>query len=356
MHGRLPKYRTLVSSILPKVADIADRQVASGIYRMWGSDLGWPAWIFDGTSLKAGAALPRKIGLADDLLILGNFLDHVGPEKLLASVTGPLHFQLVPRTFDRLRSAPDVESAIKFLVRALAIENYIVRFEVEQGDDDFGIRVSVSEDLGIVGEFMEITAATYLLHIAKVFEPAPYICDAPGRAELSIRGGLPSWHGVLIEAGEYEIHPNSSSTRLRLPKQWSMARNGSHDPVAWASEQEWLEARIAFHQESLSPSRLKSALRTVIESEHRVPRLKEIAKAEGISERTLARRIADLGITFQQVADEIRAELAVEMLSAGTSSIAGIAQTLGFSHSSSFARAFRDWYGCTPTQWRTHDG
>ena len=84
------------------------------------------------------------------------------------------------------------------------------------------------------------------------------------------------------------------------------------------------------------------------------PELAEIARELGMSERTLQRRITDDGTTYRQLLEEARRELGRQML--GTSSeIDEIAYLLGYQDTSSFYRAFREWEGVTPSQWRERE-
>jgi AraC-like DNA-binding protein len=73
-----------------------------------------------------------------------------------------------------------------------------------------------------------------------------------------------------------------------------------------------------------------------------------VARAVGVSARTLQRRLAGHGVSYQGVLDETRAELARGYLAAGWS-VTETALELGFTSPSSLARAFRRWTGRAPT-------
>ena len=78
-----------------------------------------------------------------------------------------------------------------------------------------------------------------------------------------------------------------------------------------------------------------------------------------MSERSLQRRLADAGVTFDGVLDELRRELALRFLADEKVAIAEIAYLLGYSEPSAFHRAFKRWTGTTPAdarQRRRHDG
>ncbi|MEP4766667.1 MAG: AraC family transcriptional regulator ligand-binding domain-containing protein [Roseibium sp.] len=83
-----------------------------------------------------------------------------------------------------------------------------------------------------------------------------------------------------------------------------------------------------------------------------IPPLGEVAASVGLGSRTLQRRIADRGKTYQTLVDEARSELAQKLLSRPRYSLAEVAFMTGFSEQSSFTRAFKRWNGQTPKSFR----
>ncbi|MDT4844907.1 hypothetical protein FQZ97_788770 [compost metagenome] len=77
-----------------------------------------------------------------------------------------------------------------------------------------------------------------------------------------------------------------------------------------------------------------------------------LASALGVSERTLQRRLADEGSSYQQLLNDTRRHLAERHLQEGRLPIAEIAVLLGYSEPSVFFRAFRQWTGLTPGDYR----
>ena len=75
-----------------------------------------------------------------------------------------------------------------------------------------------------------------------------------------------------------------------------------------------------------------------------------------MSERTLQRRITEEGKTFRELLSEARQELGRQLLSNPSTDIDEVACLLGYQDRSSFYRAFRDWEGLTPLQWRELNG
>ncbi|MGZ9722896.1 AraC family transcriptional regulator [Rhizobium miluonense] len=86
------------------------------------------------------------------------------------------------------------------------------------------------------------------------------------------------------------------------------------------------------------------------------PELSQIAQDLNMSERTLQRRITEEGKTFRELLSEARKELGRQLLSNPSTDIDEVACLLGYQDRSSFYRAFRDWEGLTPLQWRELNG
>ena len=73
-----------------------------------------------------------------------------------------------------------------------------------------------------------------------------------------------------------------------------------------------------------------------------------MARALGLSERTLQRRLEETGQTFSRVLEAFRHEEALRLLGDRRLSLAEIALRLGFSEQSAFTRAFKRWTGGSP--------
>ena len=74
----------------------------------------------------------------------------------------------------------------------------------------------------------------------------------------------------------------------------------------------------------------------------------EVAKAAGMTRRTLQRRLAAAGVTFSQLLDSIRADLATRLLTEGAAPLGEVASRLGYANAPALTRAVRRWTGATP--------
>jgi AraC-like DNA-binding protein len=86
------------------------------------------------------------------------------------------------------------------------------------------------------------------------------------------------------------------------------------------------------------------------------PGAAQVARGLSMSARTLARRLEEHGTSHQALLDEVRAELARRYLLEEGRPVGDVARRLGFSDNSAFHRAFRRWYGTSPTEYRRGKG
>jgi AraC-like DNA-binding protein len=82
------------------------------------------------------------------------------------------------------------------------------------------------------------------------------------------------------------------------------------------------------------------------------PGIQDLAKELHLSTRTLQRRLTEQRITFQRLLDEARRELARHYLLHSSRELNETAYLLGYEDANSFFRAFHQWEGTSPGQWR----
>lgn len=81
--------------------------------------------------------------------------------------------------------------------------------------------------------------------------------------------------------------------------------------------------------------------------------VEDVAEALGIGVRTLQRQLRTEGSSFKEIAQSEQVDRARMLLNEGDLSISQVAFYLGFTEVNSFRRAFRSWFGQSPTQFRS---
>ncbi len=97
-------------------------------------------------------------------------------------------------------------------------------------------------------------------------------------------------------------------------------------------------------------SRVENVIATLLP--HGKAHASEIARELGVSQRTFARRLSEEGLSFSEVLDGLRSDLANRHLADRDLAISQIAWLLGYRDVGAFSHAFKRWTGKTPGQAR----
>lgn len=127
-------------------------------------------------------------------------------------------------------------------------------------------------------------------------------------------------------------------------------------PVAGADAERYQRA-VTLAQQAPSPDFLQRVYRSlrllILEGRHSGD---DLAQMLAMHRRTLNRRLLAHGTSFQRVLDELRYEIARQLLSNSRIPLDDVAATLGYAGVTPFMRTFRRWSGMTPGQWRRTGG
>jgi len=149
---------------------------------------------------------------------------------------------------------------------------------------------------------------------------------------------------------ECEIRFGANRNRFVVGTQWLAVRLPTHHPVS-------AQQALAICREQAAQIKCQSEIVASVERilRHRLaehPTLGDVASSLNLSERTLRRHLAAAGRVYRDIHDQLRAERALELLSAGALSIADIGSEVGYSDAREFRRAFKRWTGAAPTAMR----
>jgi len=112
-----------------------------------------------------------------------------------------------------------------------------------------------------------------------------------------------------------------------------------------------LDKQLAERKQSRSPAaQVKWVLKRLLGGTR--PDIKAVARELGVSSRTLQRRIIEEGTNFRNLLSETRREMARHYLAQPALELSETAFLLGYEDPNSFFRAFREWEGTTPGEWR----
>ena len=315
---------------------------------------------------EAGIALPQL--LADSGLTVAQIEDRHAPLKVKAQITflglvadalgdDLLGFHLA-QSFD-LR-----EIGLLYYVMASSevLEDALRRVERYSGivNEGISLRVHIGKHVTIRFNYVGVERHSDRQQIEFWLTTVIRICR-----QLTTRRLIPSRIRIVHrQRGERpqleaffgcKVEFSASADEIVLPDSTGHLFISSADP--YLNEllidycEEALSRRKASHS-SLRPD-LENAIALLLP--HGKAHMDEISHKLGMSQRTLARRLAAEGLTFAGILDELKLELAKRYLQEKDLPISEIAWLLGYRESSAFTHAFHRWFGKTPREMRSKE-
>ncbi|AKU20331.1 AraC family transcriptional regulator [Massilia sp. NR 4-1] len=174
-----------------------------------------------------------------------------------------------------------------------------------------------------------------------------------GELALMHDGGDPAGHGeyqrVLGTLPHFGASANIGYFDARM-LQWPVPNaDVSLYPVLQQHAEHLLRQRAAQAEADVVAQVRAAILRGLAQGQGR---LAPVAEELKLSPRTLQRKLAEAGASFQQVLDQARFALAQDYLRQSGLSLVDIAFLLGFQEQSAFTHAFKEWSGRNPGAWR----
>lgn len=140
---------------------------------------------------------------------------------------------------------------------------------------------------------------------------------------------------------------------------WALSNDAMHLPLRRSDPAlgRWLErqaAAILARQPTTGDVRdeVRGVLSTQLTAGEM--RIDAVARRLATTPRTLQRRLARAGTSFEALCDDARKQAAQTYLADTTLTIAEVTYLLGYSEPAAFHRAFRRWHGTTPQAFRAH--
>lgn len=124
----------------------------------------------------------------------------------------------------------------------------------------------------------------------------------------------------------------------------------AHDPAVVALQERYLQQQL--QKLGHTSTRYRVFTEIVRRLKDGEPKRAQIATSLHLSERTLQRRLQEEQVSYQELLNEARRELAQQYLADPQLSLAEVADLLGFGDQSNFFRASRRWFGVSPGQYR----
>jgi AraC-like DNA-binding protein len=309
----------------------------------FGQWLGWPDWLRDGTSIQGAGPLPKMITLADDLIIIGNIIDHADRYGLVERMLTTPRPVMGTAGVLSLMHAPDLGHALQTLARAINAQNPAIVITLEETDGEVSVCLTPPWPMGPLFEFSALTGFALISRAIEALSCAD-------RAEMTLATRLCNVLEAqpVLAAFGCRIAPSDHAERLTFPAHWQPTPNPNYDPLLWAVAQSKIAALENITGESEDIARIRAIIARMLADENRVPRLKQISLALDLSSRTILRLLARHETSFHSLVEQERQAKAQLLIADCSISLGEAARLLGFTNMSSFGRSFRQWFGDTP--------
>ncbi|UJF23301.1 helix-turn-helix domain-containing protein [Shewanella sp. OMA3-2] len=124
----------------------------------------------------------------------------------------------------------------------------------------------------------------------------------------------------------------------------------------WSIKLEWLtlpityifEPKVDHLQTPHSPSLIETVLQQLRQSMPAMLTLQGMAEKMHMSDRSLRRKLASAGSSYQKLVDQVRCQMAIKMILSDKMHVEDIAELMGYSDVSHFRQSFKHWLGHPP--------
>jgi AraC-like DNA-binding protein len=244
---------------------------------------------------------------------------------------------------DTLRHA--IETGVKYQ----NLSGAMVVWSAGIGDEDeaFVLRADLPDPamdpavaIFLIEEGLASVVTLSRLAVGPSFAPrlVEFACPPPRRSDL-----FSALFGCPVRFG-------APANRMVIAPAWARARMPGRDPVTYASTLEMLDAQMSSRRDQ--QDLLEVLEISVAQSLPVVPSFAEQARRHTTSERTLRRRLADCGTTYEALVEGVRRERVEQLLLRPELTLRDIARRAGFSDERALRRAVRRWHGTSPVHLR----
>jgi AraC-like DNA-binding protein len=347
---RKPLYSALddAHELIRVLGTDARQTVAAGGVAQFEEWLGRPSWFTNGTSLSAYDQLPQRISLTDDLILIANIIDNGEAASVITRLYEDFKIPGAPITVPALYNAPTLREALDFFIRTAAVGSPFLKIDHRENGERFSICVDSDLRKGALRDFCSIAILSVACRFVSFF-----VADNMAKAQIDVEADKASDMVAPLVRLPCQISCGTDGYALHGPVSWLQIENLRSDKAFWNFALERMAVAERDGKKSDIVIRIRAVICAAMQSEARVPRLKQIAAIEGVSERTLVRTLAAQNIKFQQIVEEERRIKAAELIGNASISLSEIARLLGFTDMSSFGRSYRQWFGITPGQARS---
>jgi len=215
-------------------------------------------------------------------------------------------------------------------------------------DVDSGIAMFEAKDRLLLGPLLQPVVDFWFAFVVRLSREVTRDAFAPAGIELEFSkpahgDDYESMFGcpVLFEAGQNRVCFDAGNLAIPLPRA---------DALSYQICEGMCATMLKEMEMTTGPAREVRDLLLSLPGDF--PSLPEVARQLYTTPRTLRRKLAEQGTSYQQILNDVRKSLALKFLRETRLSMDEIAERVGFSDSRNFRHAFKKWTDSTPSSHR----
>ena len=251
--------------------------------------------------------------------------------------------------------APTIRKAIEAGIEFAPIGGALGQLALHEEDGAFSIRflAPATGDLlrPYLTEDMFAAIYSYLAELSGTLLPANHGGHVPLRAQrITIAYPEPSFSGQYREFFQCPIEFGAPVSAMYLSPEFLERQPALSNALAYDQCRGICE-RLVVEMREEAPL-VREARQCLTRDPAKYSNLAALAAKLGVPPRTLQRHLAKVGITFSVMLADVRSALAQDLLSNPALTVEEVAIAIGYSEPGNFRRAFREWTGVTPSEYR----
>ena len=324
----------------------ADELGSLGVIKPISQLLNWPEWLRANTDIGGVGELPPRVTWRNKILIYQNILDNADLAFVLRRAIHAPDLLVQPGYQMAFRSAPNLREALQLFANAVTQVNphLDVRTNSIGGLITFSVHPTVP--LGRIGDF-----AGFLGVLIMYGAVTAQLTRDLDRVKLGF-AGEEEVYGVARDAILCDLATRQTGNFLQMSLELADCPNPNSDVALWQLARNRIQTQLQLDRDQVLTSKIRKYILRGILEHKTVPTVDSIARQEGLSPRSLHYQLAECGVAFRDLVDEERRRLALELISKPDLQMREIAARLGFADSATFSRAFRKWFGTSPSAFR----
>lgn len=330
------------------IGDVGRMRMHAAAHIQFSEMMGDPEWYRAGTTFAvSNGTIPPIISVADDLRMLENIVENMGVVGFVDRIL-EARVRLLGRSgLLVVYHAPTLRDGVDVMVEAINRTNPYLHIEKTLGSDFVAYKL---RPVASVGSAWPIISTVFALTLQQCVSVASH--DKTNTLRIDVSAPPATDLSQYQHWFQCEVRLGCAEFGVAIPLDLAEQPNSLAEAHLWAIACQRLDVMAQVLDTSRERALVRAFVRESLLARSCVPTIKEASAHLRLSERTLIRKLANIGTSYRDLVDEERKARALLLIINQSLSIPNIADLLGFPDRSVFGRKFRNWTAQTPAAYR----